>query len=111
MNCVLCSSALSFKTTSARWMGQELYCQKMFVWADQLSYDSKFLTKLQRINMLIAFFHVPAWLKCNIGLDAPKNDLTFLQDMLRYKKEDPAVADAAFMKLLAYPKPAPEQST
>ena len=35
-------------------------------------------------------------------MDAPKNDLTFLQDMLRYKKENPAVVDAAFMKLSAH---------
>ena len=72
----------------------------MFLWADQLSYDSEFLEKLQRINELIAFFYVPAWLKSSIGLDAPINDLTFLQEMLRYKKS--AVADAAFMKLSAH---------
>ena len=89
-------------TSRARWIGQVLYCQKMFLWADQLSYDSEFLEKLQRINVFIAFFNVPALLKSSIGLDAPINDLTFLQEMLRYKKEDSAVADAAFMKLSAH---------
>ena len=83
-------------------MGQVLYCQKMFLWADQLSYDSEFLEKFQRITVFIAFFYVPAWFKSSIGLDAPINDLTFLLEMLRYKKEDPAVADAAFMKLSAH---------
>ena len=63
-------------------MSQVLYRQKMFLWADQLSYDSEFLAKLQLINVLIAFFYVPAWLKSSIGVDAPINDLTFLQDML-----------------------------
>ena len=89
-------------TSSARWMGQVLYCQKMFMWADQLSYDSDFLAKLHRINLFIALFYVPAWLKCSIGLDAPMNDLTFLQDMISYKEEDPAVADAAFNKLSSH---------
>ena len=83
-------------------MGQVLYCQKMFLWADQLSYDSEFLEKLQRFNVFIAFFNVPACLKSSIGLDVPINHLTFLQEMLRYKKEDPAVANAAFMKLSAH---------
>ena len=67
-------------------MGQVLYCQKMFLWADQLSYDSEFLEKLQRINVFIAFFYVPAWLKSSIGLDAPINDLTFLQEMLQERR-------------------------
>ena len=75
----------------------------MFLWADQLSYHNEFLAKLQRINVFIAFFYVPAWLKSSIGLDAPINDLRFLQDMLRYKTEDhPADADIAFMKLSAH---------
>ena len=26
-------------TSSARWMGKVLYCQKMFMWSDQMSYD------------------------------------------------------------------------
>ena len=72
------------------------------MWADQLSYDSDFLAKLHRINLFIALFYVPAWLKCSIGLDAPMNDLTFLQDMISYKEEDPAVADAAFNKLSSH---------
>ena len=43
--------------------------------------------------MFIALFYVPAWLKCNIGMDAPINDLTFLHDMLRYKNEDGSVVE------------------
>ena len=35
-------------------------------------------------------------------MDALINDLTFLQDVLRYKKENPAVADTAFMKRSAH---------
>ena len=54
-------------TSSARWMGQVLYCQKKFLWADQLSYDSEFFAKLQRIKVFIAFFQVPAYLKSSIG--------------------------------------------
>ena len=89
-------------TSSARWMGKVLYCQKMFMWSDQMSYDREFVEKLHQINLFIALFYVPAWLKCNIGMDAPINNLTFLHDMLRYKNEDPTVADIFFNKLSSY---------
>ena len=44
-------------------------------------------------KFVYCFFYVPAWLKCNIGMDAPINDLTFLHDMLRYKNEDGSVVE------------------
>ena len=87
-------------TTSARWMGQVLYCQKMFMWSDQLSYERKFIDNLHRINLFIALFYVPDWLKCSIGIDAPVNNLEFLQNMLIFQKEDAVVADTAYQKLL-----------
>ena len=67
-----------------------------------MSYDYEFVKKLHRIYLFIALFYVPAWLKCNIGMDAPINDLTFLHDMLRYKNEDLTVADTAFNKLSSH---------
>ena len=79
--------------------GQNVILPKMFMWSDQMSYDREFVKKLHRINFFIALFYVPAWLKCNIGMDAPTNDLTFLHDMLRYKNKNPTVADTAFNKL------------
>ena len=74
----------------------------MFMWPDQMSYDREFVEKLYRINLFIALFYVPAWLKSNIGMNAPINDLTFLHDMLRHKNEDPPVADTFFNKLLSH---------
>ena len=43
-------------TSSARWMGKVLYCQKMFMWSDQMSYDYEFVKKLHSINLFIALF-------------------------------------------------------
>ena len=72
------------------------------MWSDQMSYGRKFAEKLHEINLFIALFYVPAWLKCNIGMDASINDLTFLHDMLRCKNEDATVADTAFNKLSSH---------
>ena len=33
-------------TSSAQWLGKVLYCQKMFMWSDQMSYDCEFIKKL-----------------------------------------------------------------
>ena len=85
--------------SNTRWMGKVLYCQIMLMWSDELSYDGEFVKKLQGINLFIALFYVPAWLKCNISADAPINDLNFLHDMLTYKNEDPTVDDSTFNKL------------
>ena len=89
-------------TASARWMGKVLYCQKMFMWSNQMQYESDFVDKLRRINQFIALFYVPAWLKCSIGVDAPINDLEFLQNMIEYRSDDHVVADSAFKKLSSH---------
>ena len=67
-----------------------------------MSYDREFVEKLCQINLFIALFYVPAWLKSNIGMNAPINDLTFLHDMLRHKNKDSTVADTFFNKLLLH---------
>ena len=41
-------------TTSAQRMGKVLYCQKMFMSSDQMSYDCEFVKKFHRINLYIA---------------------------------------------------------
>ena len=67
-----------------------------------MSYDREFVEKLHQINLFIALFYVPEWLKCNIGMDSPINNLIFLYDMLRYKNEDPTAADTFFNKLSSH---------
>ena len=49
----------------------------MFMWSNQMSYDCEFVKKLHQINLFIALFYVPTWLKCNVGMDAPVNLLNF----------------------------------
>ena len=69
------------------------------MWADQMNYDNKTVSKLHRLVTLLVLFYVPAWLKCNIGANAAINDLNFLQSMLEYKPYDASVSTAAFQKL------------
>ena len=62
-------------THLARWRSQVSYCQKMYMWAEQLSYDATTVAKLQRFVQFLVLFYVPAWLKCSVGTDAAINVL------------------------------------
>ena len=84
---------------SARWMSQVLYCQKMYMWSQQMSYDDILIAKLRGINLFLALFYVPAWLSSSIGSNAGINDFLFLENMSQYEKFDSAVAQAASKKL------------
>ena len=86
-------------THSARWMGTVLYCQKMFMWADQMGYDEDIVCKLERMDRFLNVFFVPAWLECSKGSDAAVNDLQFIHQMHDFKTLDPTVAAAALQKI------------
>ena len=58
------------------------------MWSDQRSYDCEFVEKLHEINLFIALFYVPAWLKWNIGMDAPINDLTLPIHRAKFSRHD-----------------------
>ena len=70
------------------------------MWSNQKSHDqeSDFLSNLRRINQFLALFYVPAGLKSSVGVDAPANDLEFLQNKIKCKTEDATIANAAFKK-------------
>lgn len=86
-------------THSARWMGQLLYTQKMFMWSAQMEYNQDDIIKLKRMNQFTALFFCSLWLKASIGADAPHNDLKFIHDMMDFRDVDEAVASAALRKM------------
>ena len=51
-------------TSSSRWLGKVIYCQKMFMLANQLEHEEEYVAKLRTINVFLCLFYVPAWLKC-----------------------------------------------
>jgi len=90
-------------THHARWMGTVLYCQKMLMWADQMSYSSAQISLLERMNVFLALFYVPIWLKSHESAEAGINDLMFIHDLIDYKSTDAVVATAALQKMLRHP--------
>jgi len=51
------------------------------------------------MNIFLALFFVPAWLKCSVGSDAAINDLQLIHQMLLFKTIDNPIAEAAIKKL------------
>lgn len=83
----------------ARWMATILYSAKMYAFGELLNYDQGKMDKLRRICLFNALFYVKAWLSACSAADASVNDLQLWNDLIWYKRFDPAVAQAAMTAL------------
>ena len=105
---ILGSSTKNFRycrpgtTNSLWWMGKVIYCQKMFMLANQLEYEEDDMAKLHRKNMFVCIFYVTAGLKCNVSADAPINDLSFIKYMQKYCQIDHEIVEPARDKLMKH---------
>ena len=69
------------------------------MFADQMKYDSVTKQKLERINSFLALFYTPRWMTATAAADAPLQDITFVQEMMKYEAIDPEVAIVVQRKL------------
>ena len=83
-------------------MGVILYCQKMYLWSEQMAYTSKRGNLLARIQEFLAIFSVPLWLKPSNGSEAAINDMSFIHNMLDFESIDAVIATAALQKILKH---------
>ena len=58
-------------------MGVILYCQKMYLWPEQMAYTPERVNLIARINVFLAVFYVPLRLKSSNGCEAAINDMVF----------------------------------
>lgn len=83
----------------ARWMANNLYVAKMFMFSKALLYDDEMVDKLMRMNRFLALFYTSAWMKASSGADAPANDLQLIHDMIDFREVDKALANTVIDKL------------
>lgn len=83
----------------ARWMARNIYSLKMFMFSRQMDYDEETQEKLERINIFLSLFYTTRWLTAGNAADAPLNDLSMIQDVIKYKQIDPEVATVVLNKL------------
>lgn len=67
----------------------------MFLFRRELDLSSDTIQALQRFCLFVAVVYVQFWNQCSIVVDAPINDLKFLQTINEYKKIDRYTALAA----------------
>ena len=87
-------------THSARWMGQLLHIQKMFMLSDQLPSTTKIMPQLTRMTQFLVLFYTIGCLNASLGADAPYNDLKFIVQMMDYRAVNNEVAETALQKVL-----------
>ena len=83
----------------ARWMAPTIYSLKMYLLRDELPNSFVNKEKLERYVIFTALFYTEHWLSVSSASDAPLMDLTLLQDMVLYQKQDKQVANAVLKKL------------
>ena len=86
----------------ARWMAPLIYGLKMFLFRFQISKNKKYHEKLERFAIFASLFYSELWFRAPIAADAPFMDLKFYKNMLKYKKIDLDVANAALDKFLGH---------
>lgn len=84
-------------TSHARFMSKDLYCYKMFLFREQFVLTVIELNHLRSVCIFLTRLFVPYWFGCVNPVDAPRQDLQFIQDSIAYF--DKRVSDALLHKI------------
>ena len=82
--------------------GVILYCQKLFLYFEQMAYSPERVKLSARINIFLTTFYVPLWLKSSNGSKAAINDMSFIQCILKFEIIDALIVTAALQKVLKH---------
>jgi hypothetical protein len=93
----------------ARWMARLIYGFKLFMFGRKAAVDGLFKLStseerglIQLLCFSIAGGYIQAWFSAPEGISAPRNDLDFLDRLLRYSKIDNTVSTVAISKFLGH---------
>lgn len=86
-------------TSHARWMAKAIYSLKIFMFRDQFQLMKKELNGLRDICVFIVTLYIKVWFKCTNAIDAPLQDLTFIQDPIKYTEIDADISAIILKKM------------
>lgn len=90
-------------THHARWMGKGLYVLKIFLFRKQFRLTAKEARAVKSLSLFVALIYVRFWNEAPRGVQAPRNDLSFLQALQEYpNKPVAAAAITAFTRHMWY---------
>lgn len=71
-------------TSHARFMAKCIYSLKIFLFRSQFKLTTEELKSLRSICIFLTVLYVPYWFRCTNTIEAPKQDLEFIQSVLSY---------------------------
>lgn len=84
-------------TIHARFMSKDIYCYKMFLLREQFKMTSLELKGIRNICIFLTRIFVAYWFGCMNAVNAPRQDLQFIQDAIKYF--DTKVSDSLLYKI------------
>lgn len=75
-------------THHARWMAKAIYSLKIFLFRKQFKLSKKLLTGLKIVNVFLIRYYIKIWFQSSDPCAAARNDLQFIQDMIRFVRSD-----------------------
>jgi hypothetical protein len=86
----------------ARWLSKAIYSLKIWLFRNQFKLTSPEVKGLRDVSIFIVTLYVKAWYSAPLAACAPKNDLLFLQLLVKYESVNPAVAKVASRKFAGH---------
>ena len=83
-------------------MAKAIYSLKMFLFKEQFQRKSDDVDGLREICIFIIRFYGKRWLDAPSAIKAPNQDLTLLQNLIKYREINARVSQAASSKLLGH---------
>ena len=86
----------------ARWMAKAVYTLKIWMLRGQFKLNKREEQGLRAICIFVSSVYVKAWFTAPLAVSAPNSDLCFLQRLVRYKSENPAISKVASNKFAGH---------
>ena len=74
----------------------------MFLFRNSLKYSKDYEMKLEKFVIFVCLYYSEQWFTARIAADAPFMDLQFYKNMLKYRKNEPEIAEAVLKKFLGH---------
>lgn len=82
-------------TSHARFMAKAIYNYKMFLFRDEFTLTARELKSVRNICIFLTKIYVQYWFGCISAIEAPRRDLQFIKDVIKYhdKKSSAVLLD------------------
>jgi hypothetical protein len=93
---------ISFRIPSAshhaRWMAKAIYCLKIYIFRNEFKLSLSQQKACQDTCIFIISMYVKNWFQAHIAIEAPYQDLMFVQNLLEYENIDKKIAFVSLKK-------------